>query len=106
MFLAACGTPERAQQQVPTVPGSGSADCELVAIDDAGRLPACAAGTSTAKGPGRPFDTQADVAAAAERLREDLANAKAADALSNARNPVDENPVNRGFAPPPTSIKR
>jgi hypothetical protein len=72
----------------------------MIPIDSDGTLPACAAGTSTDKGPGKPFDSVADMAVESPSA-EQLAAAAVADALAAARNPPTQSALDRGFPPPP-----
>jgi hypothetical protein len=100
LLLIGCGSSKEESAESTTQALAGS-DCLLVAVDDAGTLPACAAGKSTAAGPGRPFDTLDAGVAPAEMSPQQQAAATAADALSSARNPNSQAAVDQGFAPPP-----
>lgn len=100
LALIGCGPSEqpRVSTENQTVE-SGSADCELVAVDDEGTLPSCAAGTPSEGHPGKPFDdTSGDAGVSLPLSASDVAATAAANALSAARNPTAER-VNRGFGP-------
>jgi len=96
----ACGgsrSDESSKQQ--SVSGSASAACDMVRIDLKGTLPACAAGTSSSRGPGRPFDAVGTPPPPTMSPAEEAAY-EAANALSERRNPAAQSPLDRGFGLP------
>jgi hypothetical protein len=62
-----------------------------------GALPASAAGTPDESGPGVPADFAGTVTESLPLTAEDRAAIQAADALSAARNPATQSPLDRGF---------
>lgn len=96
--LAACGPSgdeprERTQENAVT---AGSAVCDLTPVDDEGTLPSCAAGTPGSQDKGKPFDDTGD-ASPLPVTAADAAATAVANALSTARNPAAQAPIDRGF---------
>ena len=110
LCLCACGGDDEVSTSSQAV-GSGSAGsgsgsglqergdpCDETPIDAKGTLPACVAGRSTGKGPGRIKDT---VLVPEEPPTPEVEEAtRAANAQANARGgKPDSKPEDRGFAP-------
>ena len=104
LFMTAgcnAGKLDVASQASALTGSSGSdvtADAQLMAGSDEA-LPAVAAGTSTADGPGVPDDFTGTISNSMPLTPGEQAAVSAADQLSAARNPVTQSPVDRGFAP-------
>jgi hypothetical protein len=106
VLCGALGGCPRSSEQSSTqqAVGSGSAACDMTPIAiDGMSLPACAAGTSGSTGPGTPFDHDKEAVPSYVLSVPEIAAKAAADALTAARNPAGHSPVDRGFAPPPSS---
>lgn len=103
---ASCGSSTGTSSSSQALAGSGGSqgsDCILAPIDNKGDLPACAAGTTSASGPGLPYNFVGRWVGAITLNAEQVAARSAADALSAARNPPGQDPIDRGFPPTTTS---
>lgn len=106
-LVSACGdsAPEEAETS-QSLSGSGSGReergdrCDATPIDSRGTLPACVAGRSTNNGPGRPVGALLTQSELVETVQTDSV-AASANALTHNRNPPSQDPVDRGFPPPP-----
>lgn len=81
----------------------GSADVESESSPEPKALPASAAGTSTAEGPGVPADFAGKLDEPKPLTPMEARAVAASRALSEARNPKGQKPTDRGFGQNPTS---
>lgn len=96
-IAAGCGDRE-AETSNNAAPEPVAGGAGTTAID--GVLPASAAGTSTASGPGVPADFTGTIRESMPISAQEQQEIDAANALQAARNPVKQDPVDRGFATP------
>jgi hypothetical protein len=105
LACSACGSSDKTSGSsgAVTATGSGSAQCDMTPINAQGDLPACAAGVPSESGPGLPYNFTGSLVGSMALDASGLAAEAAANALSAARNPATQDPVDRGFAPAPVA---
>lgn len=80
-------------------PEVGSVACDPKTPGVNGHLPACAAGVSTAQGPGVPTDFVGTVHSSMALSATERAAVDRANALAAQRNPASTSTIDRGFGP-------
>ncbi len=108
-LVCACGDSSveegETAQSVAGSGGSGSGtqhsgdECDPTPIDAKGTLPACVAGRSNSRGPGRLAN--AIILPEPPASPEAVTSTERATQTMKVRNPASQDPLDRGFAPPP-----